>query len=366
MRDYYEILGVDRDATQEQIKQAFRRLAREHHPDIRKDDPKANERFKEINEAYQALSDPQRRAQYDQFGTLQPSRREGFPGTGFGPFDDLFDMFFGRRTTRVDRDAPESGADLRYDLELTLEEAATGVEKSIELERQETCPSCFGTGAERGSAPERCPTCRGTGEVRHSQRTVFGSFTQVATCHTCGGSGTVLRHPCRQCGGSGRTTMRRTVTVKIPPGVDSGMQLRIPGEGEAGLRGGPRGDLYVFIGVRPHPTFERRGEDLFTTIPITIYQAALGDEIEMPTLDGSVIHPVPAGIQAGSVITVKGKGMPDGRGGRGDLRVRLDVRVPTDLTAEERQLLQQLASLRGRAVKPQKRKIADKVKDILQ
>ncbi len=366
MRDYYDILGVDRNATQEEIKQAFRRLAREHHPDVRKDDPKANDRFKEINEAYQALSDPEQRAQYDRFGTVQRVPGEDFRGAGFGPFEDIFDMFFGRRSAGVDRDAPEAGADLRYDLELTLEEAATGVERTIELERLDTCPSCFGTGAERGSAPERCPTCRGRGEVRHSQRTVFGSFTQISTCQTCGGSGTVLRHPCRQCRGSGRAAIRRTVTVTVPPGVDSGMRLRLTGEGEAGLRGGPRGDLYVFVQLRPHPVFERRGRDLYCTVPITVYQAALGDEIEVPTLDGPISQTVPAGVQPGMTLTVKGKGMPDPRGGRGDLHVRLDVRVPTDLTPEERKLLQQLAALRGRSVKPQRKKIGEKVKDLLQ
>lgn len=366
MRDYYDILGVDRNATQEEIKQAFRRLAREHHPDVRKDDPKANDRFKEINEAYQVLNDPEQRAQYDRFGTVQRVPGEDFRGAGFGPFEDIFDMFFGRRAAAVDRDAPEAGADLRYDLELTLEEAASGVERTIELERLDTCPSCFGTGAERGSAPEQCPTCRGSGEVRHSQRTVFGSFTQIATCQTCGGSGTVLRHPCRQCRGAGRAAIRRTVTVTVPPGVDAGMRLRLAGEGEAGLRGGPRGDLYVFVQIRPHPVFERRGRDLYRTVPISIYQAALGDDIEVPTLDGPISQTVPAGAQPGMTLTVKGKGMPDPRGGRGDLHVRLDVRVPKDLTPEERKLLQQLAALRGRSVKPHRRKMTDKMKDLLQ
>ena len=366
MPDYHQVLGVDRTATQDEIKRAFRRLAREYHPDVRKDDPKAEERFKEINEAYQVLSDPERRAQYNRFGTVQPVPAEDVAGGGFGPFNDIFDMFFGRRSSRVDRDAPEAGADLRYDLELSLEEAATGVEKTIEIERLETCPRCFGTGAERGSAPERCPTCGGRGEVQHSQRTIFGSFTQVSTCPSCGGTGTVLRHPCTQCRGSGRAAMARTVSVGIPPGVDSGMRLRIAGEGEAGLRGGPRGDLYMFIHVRPHPVFQREGKDLFCTVPITIYQAALGDDIEVPTLEGPIGRAVPAGAQPGTVITVKGKGMPDARGNRGDLHVRLDVRVPTDLTDEERALLRQLAALRGRQLKPHRRKISDKVKDMLQ
>src|SRR2546425_7808749 len=240
MADFYQILGVDRNATQDEIKGAFRRLAREHHPDVRKDDPKANERFKEINEAYQVLSDPQRRAQYERLETVQHAPPADVPGGEFGPFDDIFDMFFGRRAAGVDRDAPGAGADLRYDLELSLEEAATGVEKTIEIERLETCPRCFGTGAERGSAPEQCPTCGGRGEVRRSQRTVFGSFTQISTCTPCGGTGTVLRHPCTQCRGSGRAAAKRPITGSIPPGIDSGMRLRIAGAGETGLPRGPR------------------------------------------------------------------------------------------------------------------------------
>jgi len=364
MRDYYAVLGVDRNASQDQIKQAFRRLARENHPDVKKDDPQADDRFKEINEAYQVLGDSTRRAQYDRFGTVQPfgaDMREG----GFGPFEDIFDMFFGRRG-RVDRDAPERGADLRYDLELTLEEAATGFEKTIEIERLDTCPSCFGTGAERGSAPETCSTCRGAGEVRYSQRTVFGSFTQIGTCNACAGTGKVIRNPCRQCSGSGRAATKRTLSVKVPAGVDNGMRLRMAGEGEGGSRGGERGDLYVFIHVRPHPIFERRGRDLHAAIPISITQATLGDEVQVPTLDGPVTQAVPSGVQPGTVLTVKGKGMPDPRGGRGDLLVRLDVRVPTDLTEGERKALLEFARQRGEQVKPQRKKLSSKVKELLQ
>src|SRR3989449_5262063 len=254
MPDFYQILGVGRNATQDEIKQAFRRLAREHHPDVRKDDPKANERFKEINEAYQVLSDPQRRAQYDRFGTVQHVPADDVPGGGFGPFDDIFDMFFARRAAGVDRDAREAGADLRTDLELSLEEAATGVEKTVEIERLETCPRCFGTGAERGSAPEQCPTCGGRGEVRRSQRTVFGSFTQISTCHTCGGTGTVLRHPRTQCRRSGRAAAKRTGTGSIPPGVDSGMAVRVAGEGETRVRRGARGELFALIHLLAHPS----------------------------------------------------------------------------------------------------------------
>ena len=366
MRDYYEVLGVDRGASPEEIKRAFRRLAREHHPDVKKDDPEA-ERFKEINEAYQVLSDPERRAQYDQFGTTQPlgpNRR----GEGFGPFEDIFDMFFGRQpgAAAAARSEAERGADLRYDLELALEEAASGLEKHVEVTRLDTCPTCFGTGAERGSAPEKCPTCGGAGEVRYSQRTIFGSFTQIGTCETCGGAGTVIRNPCKTCRGLGRTETMKSLSVKVPAGVDNGMRLRLAGEGEAGRRGGERGDLYVFIHVRPHAVFERRGRDLYCSIPISIVQAALGDEVEIPSLDGPQRHAVPAGAQPGTVMTLRGIGMPDPRGGRGDLHVRLDVHVPTDLSAEQRKTLLEFSRQRGEHVKPQRKKITDKVKELLQ
>jgi len=366
MRDYYEVLNVERTASQEDIKRAFRRLAREYHPDVKKDDPHANDRFKEINEAYQVLSDPDRRAHYDRYGTAEPLTRVGRE-SGFGPFDDIFDMFFGRQSAPRERDAPQRGAHLRYDLEITLEEAAAGAEKTIELDRLETCTACFGTGAERGSAPETCKTCRGTGEVRYSQQTVFGAFTQIGTCRTCGGSGRVIRHPCKQCGGNGRQEARRSLSVHIPPGVDEGNRLRLVGEGEVGELGGPRGDLYVFLHLRPHPVFERDGEDLSTTVPISIAQAALGDEIEIPTLNGPLTHPIPAGSQPGTTMTIRGKGMPHPRGGGvGDLHVHLEVQVPTSLSADERRLLLELAKLQGREIKPQKKKLADKVKDLLQ
>jgi molecular chaperone DnaJ len=366
MRDYYEILGVDRNATQEEIKQAFRRLAREYHPDVRKDDPQASERFKEINEAYQVLSDPERRAHYDRFGTAQPvpaAADEDLFGP-FEPFQDLFDIFFGRRA-RADRQGPERGADLRYDLEITLEEAAAGTEKTVEIRRLDTCPSCFGTGAERGSAPERCRTCGGAGQVRYSQRTILGSFTRISTCPTCGGEGTVLRHPCRQCRGRGRAEVLRSVTVTVPAGVEEGARLRVPGEGEAGVRGGPRGDLYVVVHLRPHPVFERHGRDLYCTVPISIYQAALGDEVEIPTLQGPRRHPIPAGVQPGTVLTLRGLGLPDSRGGRGDLHVRLEVQVPQDLTDDERELLRQAAALRHGPRRPGRRRAADRMRDLL-
>ncbi len=366
MRNYYEVLHIERTASQDDIKRAFRRLAREHHPDVKKDDPHANDRFKEINEAYQVLSDPARRAQYDRYGTVQPFSEEG-RGSGFGPFDDIFDMFFGRATSRVEHNGPERGADLRYDLEITLEEAAAGTEKSIEIGRLETCSACFGTGAERGSTPETCTDCRGAGQVRYSQRTVFGSFTQIGTCRTCGGTGQVLRHPCKQCRGSGRSEARRSLTVMVPAGVDTGNRLRLSDEGEVGARGGPRGDLYVFLHIRPHALFQRDGLDLSSSVSISIVQATVGDTIEIPTLEGPLALTIPAGSQPGATLTVRGKGMPHPRGGgHGDLHVQLAVQVPTTLSAEEQRLLLQFAKLRGEDIKPAKKKLTQKVKELLQ
>jgi molecular chaperone DnaJ len=370
-RDYYEILGVDRNASQEEIKRAFRRLVREYHPDVRKDDPEANERFKEINEAYQVLSDPEKRARYDRYGHsgVEGAIRRDFEGDlgdfGFGPFEDLFETFFGtRRATRAEWEGPQRGDDLKVSLEISLEEAVTGAEKAVEVRRLETCPSCFGTGTERGGGPETCPTCRGRGEVRHSRRTAFGYFTQITTCPQCRGTGTVLRNPCRECGGTGRVYARREVTVKIPPGIEEGTRLRIPGEGSAGVQGGPRGDLYVYVAFAPHPVFERHGRDLLCEIPISMIQAALGDEIEIPGLEGPIPLTIPPGVQPGQTLSLEGKGLPDRNGRRGDLYVRLRVEIPRDLSPEEQELLLRLAKLRGQRIKPPSKSLLEKVKEL--
>lgn len=368
-RDYYDILGVPRTASQEEIKRAFRQLAREHHPDVNQD-PRADERFKEINEAYQVLSDPERRAQYDRggrvFGGAGPAGGSPFGGTGF---DDLFDMFFGgafgQERARAGEPGPERGSDLRVPLEITLEEAAHGAEKTIRVEREETCPACFGTGAEKGSAPEPCPACDGAGQVRYSRRTAFGAFTQIATCPQCGGAGRILRRPCRECRGTGRARLEREITVTVPAGVEDGTRLRLNGEGDAGMRGGERGDLYVDLHVAPHRVFERRGRDLHCEVPISMVQAALGDEIEVPTLDGPAPAAVAAGTQPGATLTLRGKGMPGLRGGRGDLVVHLRVVIPESLTKEQARLLAQFGRLRGEQVKPGKKTLVGKLREHL-
>jgi molecular chaperone DnaJ len=370
-RDLYEVLGVARRATQEEIRQAFRRLARESHPDVRRDDPHATERFKEINEAYHVLSDPARRGQYDRFGRVDA----GVPADGgSSPFDDIFEMFFGARPgVRTDeRQGPERGADLRYDLEIALEDVARGVERTIPLTRLETCPACFGTGAERGSRPEQCAACRGTGEARHVQRTMFGMMTQIGPCPRCGGTGVYIAHPCAKCRGAGRTDVAREVTVAIPAGVDDGAHLRLAGEGEAGVRGGPRGDLYVVVHVAPHPVFTRRGRDLFADVDVSMVVAALGGEVTVKGLEREETAVVPPGTQPGEVITLRGRGLPDARGGRGHLHLTARVAIPKRLTAEQRALLEAFDGKGGdRRPRPEKRQggrkpILHKVKDLLQ
>jgi molecular chaperone DnaJ len=357
-RDYYEVLGVDRNASQEEIKKAFRKLARKYHPDMNKEDPSAEEKFKEINEAYEVLSDPEKRRQYDQFGHAADGAGAG-PGGGMGgwdfgdfgtSFDSIFDMFFGGGfgAQRAARPGPERGADLRYDLEISLEEAAFGLERDIEVVRLEACPTCGGTGAKPGTSPITCPVCGGRGQTAQVRTTAFGRFTSITTCPRCGGEGRVIDSPCSACQGRGRVRKRKKIRVKVPAGVDSGMRVRVAGEGEAGLRGGPPGDLFVFITVRPHEVFQRDGNDIVCEIPISIWQAALGDEVEVPALEGRATLRVPEGTQTGTAFRLRGKGIPDVRGGsRGDQYVRVRVVTPTRLTEKEKELIRELSKLRG-------------------
>ena len=349
--DYYEVLGVPRAAAQEEIKRAFRQLAREHHPDVNKD-PGAAERFKLINEAYQVLGDPERRARYDRGDFRAAGRPDGRGGPfGAGPFEDLFDIFFGQ-TIGGGRGSgapgPERGTDLRVVLEITLEEAAHGAERAITIAREETCSACFGTGAEKGSAPETCATCRGAGQVRYGRQTPFGSFQQIATCPECGGAGRVIRKPCRECRGRGRVQAKREITVAVPAGIDEGTRLRLAGEGEAGMQGGERGDLYVDLHLAEHSVFTLEGRNLHCGVTVSMVQAALGAEIEVPTLDGPAPLRVPPGTQPGASLVVAGKGMPRARGsGRGDLLVHVRVEIPARLNAEQSAALAEFARLTG-------------------
>lgn len=364
-RDYYDILGVDRDATPEQVKKAYRKLAHQYHPDKNPGSKEAEERFKEVSEAYETLSQADKRAAYDRFGHAGVGRAaEGFADfaeVGFGGlFDDLFEGFFGASGRR--RSAGQRGADLRYNLTISLEEAARGLEKEVLIPRMEACGTCGGSGAKPGSRPKTCGVCRGTGQVRFSR----GFLSVSQPCQQCRGEGTVLEDPCRSCHGQGRVRVERGLSVKIPPGVETGTRLRVSGEGEAGVRGGGRGDLYVVIQVAEHPLFVRDGDDLLCEVPVSFTQAALGGELRIPTLTGSTRLRVPPGTQSGAEFRLRGQGMPSLRGyGVGDLRVRILVEVPTRLTARQRELLAEFATLENGDGTPMSKRFLEKVRELL-
>ena len=367
-RDFYEVLEIERTASEEDIKKAFRRLAFQYHPDRNKESD-AEARFKEINEAYGVLSDPEKRSRYDRYGTVDGAETgrgfEGFEGRGFG---DIFDAFFGGSSTRT-RQGPLQGQDLQYRVTLDMEEAIFGVEKQLDVQRRERCVNCRGAGAEPGTQPVRCQVCNGRGEVRRVQESLFGQFVNVATCSTCQGEGQRIGSPCTKCRGRGHEVQSRRIGVKIPPGVDEGTQVRVTGEGEAGLRGGPPGNLYVMISLRPHKLFRRRGDDILYTLPINVIYATLGGTASVPTLDGPDELKIPAGAQFGEQFRLKGKGVPNVRSGvRGDQVVMLKVVVPDKLTDEQRKLL--LAFSRtfpgGEALQDEEDKgVLDKLKDFL-
>lgn len=348
-RDYYEVLGVDRNATQEEIKKAYRKLARKYHPDVNKS-PDAEERFKEVKEAYDTLSDPQKRAQYDQFGHSDPF--QGFGGGGasasdFGGFSDIFDMFFGGGTRR-NPNAPRQGADLEYTMTLDFEEAVFGVEKVIEIPREETCDTCNGTGAKPGTSPTSCPHCNGTGQISIEQSTPFGRVINRRICHYCNGTGRYIREKCTTCAGKGKVRRRKKINVKVPAGIDDGHQLRLAGQGEAGINGGPPGDLFIIFNVRPHEFFVRDGDDIYCEMPVTFAQVALGDEIEVPTLTGKVKLKIPAGTQTGTSFRLRNKGVPNVHGrGQGDMHVKVRVVTPTNLSEREKELIREFSKMSG-------------------
>lgn len=365
-RDYYDVLGVQRNASQDEIKRAYRRLARQYHPDVNKG-PDAEPRFKEINEAYEVLSDQEKRATYDRFGHAGVSGDFSGGFGGFG-FDDIIDEFFGGfgRRARAARRAPQRGADLRYNLTLAFEEAVFGCGKDLEIPRWETCPICRGSGAEPGTTPVRCPQCNGTGEVRHVQQSLFGSFVNVTTCNRCDGEGEVVTTPCRECRGRKQVQRTRSISVQIPAGVDDGTQIRLSGQGEAGVRGGPPGNLYVVLSVKPHPYFKRQDNTILLEMPINIAQAALGDEVTVPTLDGEEKLVIPAGAQSGETFRLRGKGVPYvRRNGRGDQLVTVYVVTPTNLTEEQKDLLRKLAATLGTEPIPQAGKgLLDQLREV--
>lgn len=367
-RDYYEVLGVSRTATEAEIKSAYRRLAVRYHPDKNPGDAEAEEKFKEAAEAYSILFDAEQRRRYDNFGHAGVSNSSGGAGwgaPGFGGIEDILgDLFgfgdvFGGGRAGARRSAAQRGADLRYDLEITLEEAAAGMTAQLRIPRLETCEKCQGSGAAEGTQPETCQTCSGAGQVRYQQ----GFFSVARTCSTCRGTGRVIKTPCDVCSGAGRVEKERTMEVKIPAGVETGSRLRIAGEGESGTQGGPTGDLYVVIHVKEHEQFERQGNNLYSSVPVTFAQAALGSEATVQTLDGQQQVKIPAGTQTGTVFRLKGQGVPTlGGRGRGDLFVSVTVVTPTTLTREQRRLLEQLAEVESKDLED--KGLIDKVRDI--
>ncbi len=349
-RDYYEILGVERNATDEKIRGAFRKLAFKYHPDHNREDG-AEEKFKEVNEAYEALSDPDKRAAYDRFGH---SGSEGFFGQGFDGFNfgfgDIFDAFFGGGTATSTRQAPQRGSDLRHHITITFEEAAFGVEKELEILRTENCSQCQGIGCQPNTQPSRCPNCNGSGQVRRVQQSIFGRFTNITTCPQCRGEGRIITEPCLQCKGTGRERRQRSIMVKIPAGVEDGSRIRLSEEGDAGVRGGPSGNLYLDLSVKQHEFFIRDGDNILYELPINFAQAALGAELEVPTLDSNVKVRIPGGSQTGDVLRLKKQGISHLHGnGRGDQLITLQVITPDSLTKRQRQLFEELSESLGPA-----------------
>jgi molecular chaperone DnaJ len=369
-RDYYEVLGVGRGATAEELKKAYRKLALSYHPDRNSGDPDSEEKFKEATEAYEVLSDARKREAYDRFGHqgVQGGFGGGFNPEAFsdfsdifGDFSDFFETIFGggRRARRAG--GATRGEDLRYDLELSLEEVAQGVEKKIDVPRHEACESCSGSGCAPGTQPATCAGCNGLGQVRFSQ----GFFSVSRPCPRCGGRGVVIDSPCTVCGGAGRTLKRKKLSIKIPAGAETGLRLKVTGEGERGQRGGPPGDLYIFITVKPHDLFERDGDDIVCEVPISFVQAALGAEIEVPTLFGKAMMRIPTGTQTHKMFRLRGKGLPNLRHhGQGDQFVRAIVETPTKLTARQKELLEEFAQISGEQHNPISQGFFDKVRDL--
>lgn len=369
-RDYYEVLGVSKTATADEIKQAYRRKAKECHPDLHPDDKTAEERFKELNEANEVLSDPDKRARYDQFGFDGPNMGAGgaggnpFGGMDFGGmgFDSIFDQIFGGGMgTTSRRQGPVQGADLRYELRITFEEAARGCEKSFDFYRNENCKACGGSGAKPGTEPVTCQTCHGTGQVRSGG----GFMVTVRTCPTCGGTGKVIQDKCTACGGSGRTRVKRTATVKVPAGIDNGQTIVMNGQGEPGLRGGPNGDLYINVIVRPHKLFRRDGYDLRLEFPVSFTQAALGADVDIPTLNGPVKYHIPEGTQNDQEFRLKGSGIQRLNGvGKGDLIAKVRVEIPRKLNEKQKELLRQFDETTTGKEYEGKKSFMDRVKEL--
>lgn len=375
-KDYYEVLGVQKGANDDEIKKAYRRLARKYHPDLNKDNPDAADKFKEVNEAYEVLSDKDKRAKYDQFGFagVDPSYGAG-AGGGFGGFSagdfgdlgDLFGSFFGSAfggSRSSKRNAPQRGDSIRQNIMLSFEEAAFGCEKEISIDRIEICSDCGGTGAQHGSSVETCPKCRGTGMVTQTQRTPLGVFQSQSACPNCRGTGKMIRKPCTTCNGAGRVRKTRKFKVNIPAGIDDGQSIQQRGQGNAGVNGGSAGDLFVTVSIRPHPLFTRDRSDVRVEIPISFAQAALGDTLQVPTIDGRIEYKIPEGTQTGTVFRIRGKGIQNVNGrGRGDQYVRVNIEVPRNLSEKQKRLLRDFEASSTDDNQSKRKSFWDKVKD---
>lgn len=372
-RDYYEILGVSKGVDEKELKKAYRKLAMKYHPDRNPDNKEAEEKFKEINEAYEVLSDPEKRQRYDQFGhdgvNGQFGGGQGFGG-GFGGFEDIFGDVFGDifgggfGGSRSRRRGPERGADIKQRVSIRFEDAAFGKKIEIKLNRTEECDECHGSGAKNSSGKKTCPTCGGTGQVRSVQRTPFGNIQSTRTCSHCNGEGEIIENPCPKCHGKGHTRKVKTIEVDIPAGIDDGQMIKVSGQGEVGSKGGPRGDLYIVVNIKEHEFFTRDGFDVYFEMPITFPQAALGDEIEVPTLDGKVKYTIPEGTQTGTVFRLREKGIQKLRGhGRGDQFVKVVVDTPRKLNERQKELLRQFAQECGEEVHEKKKSFGQKIEN---
>lgn len=380
-RDLYEILELQKGASEDEIKKAYRRLAKKYHPDLNPGDKTAEAKMKEVNGAYEILSDPEKKARYDQFGYagIDPNYAgspggPGGPGGGFSGFQDfdLGDIFgsmfgggFGSAAGQRTRSGPRKGENLRLSLQLTFEEAVFGCEKSVTVTREETCKDCGGSGAKKGTQPETCPVCRGTGQVKSTQRTPFGVFSSSSPCQNCRGTGRIIKEPCAGCGGTGKVRKSRTIKVKIPAGIDDGQTISLRGEGNGGVQGGAAGDLYVTVYVKEHKMFQRDGQDIMLEMPISFVQATLGASITVPTVDGKVEYEIPEGTQTGTVFRLRGKGVPNLNGrGRGDQYVKVNVEIPKNLNHEQKELLRKFEESTGDSCYAQRKGFFKKMKDL--
>ena len=376
-RDLYEVLGIDKGASDDDIKKAYRKLAKKYHPDLNPGDKEAEQKMKEVNAAYEILSDKEKKARYDQFGHagIDPNYGAGGAGGygGYGGFEDfdlgnIFDSFFGGAFTGQStrrQSGPRKGENIRVSLNLTFEEAAFGCEKQVTVNRSEKCPDCGGTGAQAGTSAETCPLCHGTGQVKTTQRTPFGVFSSSAPCNNCHGTGKVIKNPCKTCGGGGQVRKSRTISVKVPAGIDEGQTISLRGEGNSGANGGPNGDMYVTVSIKPHKLFKRNGQDVLLEMPISFVQAALGAQLTVPTIDGKVQYDMPEGTQTGTVFRLKNSGIPNVNGrGRGDQYIKVNIEIPRNLSSEQKEILRKFEDAVGESHYQEKKGFFAKMKDI--